>query len=89
MKCKTCGKAIIHEEYVCGSCVSDINREVFEGGWWIDTEDDLPLVGRDVLTATHAKSLVIGHLQKDGEWSHTCLVTHWQRLPDVPMSGCR
>jgi len=64
MKCKACGKAIIHEEVVCGSCVSDINREVFEGGWTQVEEgagsanrtDRLRLCGNGVVPATAAKA---------------------------------
>jgi len=54
---------------------------------WIKSENQLPPTGTDVLTVTYGKTLVIGHLMKDGEWSHTCMVTHWQRLPRIPTTS--
>ena len=85
MQCKICAGDIHPREFdICEMCDDSIRADIMNEGWWTETELQLPPVGRDVLTATHGKALVIGHLMKNGEWSHTCLVTHWQRLPKFP-----
>lgn len=86
MQCKICKGDIHPRKYdICEMCDDSIRSDIMNEGWWVEAEYQLPPIGRDVLTATHGKTLVIGHLMDNGEWNHTCIVTHWQRLPQLPV----